>query len=50
MNRVKFIHLRKSRQHFINKKIQSPYIRCNSKINKQPIPTRHHMQPNKVEH
>jgi hypothetical protein len=50
MNHIKCMHLRKSQQHFINKRIQLAYIGCNSKTNKQPIPTRHFIQPNKVEH
>jgi hypothetical protein len=50
MNYIKCIHSKKSHKHPTNDKVQSPYIRCSSKENKQPILVEHKIQPNEVEH
>jgi hypothetical protein len=41
------MHSTKSHEHFTNEKNK---IGCNSKENEQPILTKHHIQPNKMEH
>jgi hypothetical protein len=50
MNYIKYIHSKKLCKHPTNDKVQSPYVRCSSKENKQPIHVEHQIQPNKVEH
>jgi hypothetical protein len=44
------MYCKKSHEHLTNHKIQSPYIRCNSKENNQSwIHIEHHIQSNKFE-